>query len=83
MDAWTRTCVAQTGSQNEFEIRGQRYFWEISRKEHADGAITGTIYRMLPVAGDKHMCLPAGSFRINGDGTVKRGPALLKAAVRS
>ncbi len=74
MDAWSAKCIEQTGSQNVFESNGHRYFFEASRREHPDGAITGTIYRFL---GDTK-CQNAGSFRIEGDGTVSRAPKFLK-----
>lgn len=70
MDRWTEFCVKQTGSQNTYESRGSKYFWEASRTEHADGAITGTVFKMV----DENRCKRAGSFRINGDGTVARYP---------
>jgi len=45
-DAWQQACIDQTGSQNVFRVKGQRYFWEIGR-EQRDGAITGTVWRFL------------------------------------
>jgi hypothetical protein len=73
---WVDACVASTGSQNTFRSRGRKYFWEQSRTEHHDGAITGSIYRM-----DRHgYCRRSGTFRIEGDGTVSRAPAFLRAA---
>ena len=80
MEAWTKACIAQTGSQNRYVVKGVGYFWETSRIEHRDGAITGTVWRELPSEGDKLYCRKAGSFRINPDGTVARAPAFLKAA---
>jgi hypothetical protein len=58
------------------------YMTETSRREHADGAITGTVMRFL---GDPMKPSPAcrvGSFRIEPNGEVKRGPAILKRAAR-
>lgn len=80
MDSWTRACFAQTGVQNVFEVRGgQRYMWEVSRTEHHDGAITGTVWKMFEDELGASRCRQSGSFRIEGDGTVKRAPAFLKA----
>lgn len=96
---WSEACVASTGSSNTYKVGNERYFFEISNKEHADGAITGTIMRIVPApASHRAMIAPtaaemacgveaetffarkAGSFRINGDGSIARAPAFLKAA---
>lgn len=70
-DAWMVLCRRQTGSQNVYHGKdGATYFYEISRREHSDGAITGTSYRELP-NGYARKC---GAFRIDGDGTVARFP---------
>jgi hypothetical protein len=81
MQKWTAACVAQTGSQNEFDADGVRYFWELSRTEHDDGAITGTIMRVTEKRPDgSMMAVKCGSFRINPDGTIGRAPAFLRSA---
>ncbi len=81
MKKWTAACVAQTGSQNVYVVKGQKYMWEISETEHADGAITGTIFKMLTVKPDGSGTVrQTGSFRIEPDGSVGRAPAFLKAA---
>lgn len=68
MDRWTRLCREQTGSQNTYEAStGATLFFEVSRTEHADGSITGTVYDM---DGSRK-----GSFRIDGDGTVAKYPS--------
>jgi hypothetical protein len=54
-------------------------FWEISRTEHDDGAITGTCWRYLP--GGQHI-RRAGSFRIEGNGKVTRFPMIGPATLR-
>jgi hypothetical protein len=79
MDKWTKACLAQTNSQNVYKVGNKSYFWEISRREHLDGAITGTILEMLP--DDK--ARPVGSFRINPDGDVARAPKFLKDAAKA
>lgn len=73
--AWEEGCRAQTGSSNVFVVNNVRHFYERSNKEHRDGAITGTIWRYLP---DGEHVRKAGSFRIEGDGTITRAPAVLK-----
>lgn len=80
---WTEACVEQTGSQNVFEDRGRRYFFEVSRTEHGDGAITGSVHRETHRDGDRVFCQRAGTFRINGDGSVARAPGFLKRAAAS
>lgn len=76
LDAISAACVAQTGQSNVFIMNGTRFFFETSHREHSDGAITGTIHRFI----NETQCLKAGSFRIEGDGTMKRGPAFMKNA---
>lgn len=80
MNAWTRACAAQTGFANAFEIDGDRYYWEPSHKEHDDGAITGSIVKVLSTSPDgSSRCRAIAPFRIDGDGTVVRAPTFLRA----
>lgn len=76
-DRWTELCLSQTNQQNVFESNGDRYFFETSNVEHADGAITGEIWKF--VGEDK--ARKTGTFRIDGYGKVIRGPKVLKDAV--
>ena len=74
---FTDWCVAAGGhdSQNMWTARGGKtFFLEASNVEHRDGAITGTIMRMLP----DNRCKRSSDFRIEPDGRVFRGPAALK-----
>lgn len=100
LNAWSEACRAQTGSSNEFRVGGETYFYEVSRTEHADGAITGSIMKVVEApAPAQIVTVPTmveqvlgiarpesfwsrktGSFRINGDGTIARAPAFLRAA---
>lgn len=73
LDRWTARCIESTGSSNIWESPNGRFFIELSREEHDDGAITGSVWRMV----DEKRCQRVGSFRINGDGTVARGPSFL------
>ena len=77
LDAWRALCVESTNGSNTWETKRGMYFYEVGR-ENDDGAITGTVMRMI----GSGKCRSAGSFRINPDGTVARGPALLKEAYR-
>ena len=80
MRAWVDACVASTGQSNVFVTKGERFFWEESRTEHRDGAITGTVFKMLPTELEgRCLARKVASFRINPDGTVARAPAFLKA----
>lgn len=79
LDAWTKACLAQTDMQNVYTVKGVRYMFEVSNKEHDDGAITGSVLKFI----DETRAIPAGSFRIEGDGTVARGPKFLKDAVKA
>ncbi len=55
---------------NGFTRGETRYFFEETRRTRADGAITGTIYREI----DETSCVPAGSVRIERNGTIARFP---------
>ena len=62
---------ATDGNPNTLTIKKARYFLERGG-EQRDGAITGTLYRMLP----SELCRKVGSTRINADGTVARFPVI-------
>ena len=63
-------CLEQSDSSNTWTDNGAKYFFEVSKKEHWDGAITGTVHMMIA----NNSCVKAGSFRINADGTIKNFP---------
>lgn len=73
-------CIAQTGTSNTYiGNNGDRYFYETSRVEHADGAITGSVYRLAIDWTNlddttSEVAYPAGNFRIDGEGVVTRWP---------
>jgi hypothetical protein len=62
---------------NVFYADGRRYFYELDRQEHDDGGITGDI---IESPGDTDTCRKVGTFRIDGDGTLSRGPRLFHDA---
>jgi hypothetical protein len=71
-DVWSKHCRKNTGSSNSYTGKdGRSYFFEVSRREHDDGAITGTSWKHVTQEGHVRR---AGSWRINGDGTVARYP---------
>ena len=90
---WQAACRASTGSSNTWAERGEAYFYDISHTEHRDGAITGTIQKIVdgatylaklkadPRSNDSFFARSVGTFRIEGNGTITRGPAFLKRAV--
>jgi|GEM_PF-1729432 len=79
LDAFSKACIENSGSQNNWtDPNGSTYFFETSNKEHHDGAITGTVWKVM---GER--CRRSGSFRVEGDGTVTRAPKFLKAAAKA
>lgn len=77
MDRWTKACLANSGSQNQWSVKGETYFFETTCADHEDGAICGSIWRFLP---DEIHVRRSGTFRINGNGTIARAPKFLKDA---
>lgn len=67
-------CRAQTDSSNCYHVGDESYMIEFSNRSHRDGAITATIYRYTSDTTVKK----SGSLRIEGDGTISRGPAVLR-----
>ena len=57
---------------NELITPTWRGMYEYSRREHADGAITGTVFRNV----GKGYVRKVGSFRINPDGDIARFPGI-------
>ena len=53
-----------------YSDQGKQYFYEIGR-ENRDGAITGSIYKMV-----QDGCKKSGTFRIESNGQVTRFPCL-------
>jgi hypothetical protein len=76
LEAWGAACVAAGGSSNAWHEGDAGYFFEVSRKEHDDGAITGAVMKMLSNGWARR----AGTFRIDGDGKIERAPKFLKEA---
>lgn len=88
MDAFSTLCREQGGSSNVYNTSRGEAFIEWSRREHSDGAITGTIWNTVGPkfkderGDDRTPVRRGGSVRIEGDGTVTRGPQLLKQAAQ-
>jgi len=66
-------CFSQTGVQNVYEKNRKKYFIEVG-EEQRDGAITGYIMKM----SDDGLCKRSGSFRIEPNGKILRGPKFMK-----
>lgn len=83
LEQFGRLCVERTGKSNVFRTARGEYFLETSNVEHDDGAVTGSVWRVLGAQDDgTYRCQRSGSLRIEGDGTVTRGPALLREAAK-
>lgn len=74
--ALDRVCLEQTGMQNCYlGTDGSEFMYEVSRTEHADGAITGSVWRLVVMdESDSKGAVAAGNFRIAGDGKITRWP---------
>ncbi len=83
MERWDKACRESTGMSNVWKDGDDEFMYELSSKEHDDGAITGTIEKRVagPASNPDGLYYKrAGTFRINGDGTIARAPAWLKDA---
>ena len=80
--------VERHGNQNQWETPKGKFFFETGR-ENADGAITGTVWRVHPAGVpftsrgreylyDNDRVTRAGGYRIEADGTITRFPHLPK-----
>jgi hypothetical protein len=81
LQVWSDACFAQSGMSNVYLVSGKetfKYMFEVSNKEHNDGAITGKILRFV---SETHV-VNNGSFRIEPDGVCSRAPAFLKEAAK-
>ena len=73
--AITQAIIERFNSQNTFSVKGRTFFLEVSRREHNDGAITGTVQEIYPLGHQwAGCCHNVGSFRIEGDGRIARLP---------
>lgn len=79
MDRMVAACRKENGSSNTFTAGGKTYFWETSRREHNDGAITGSVFVVTKPGWSRK----SGSFRIDSDGKMVRGPAALRRLIES
>lgn len=70
LDIIGKVCIEQTGSQNVWTKKGNRYFFETSRREHPDGSITGSVYKFT---SDDYVA-KIGSFKIDPDGNILNFP---------
>jgi len=65
-----RTLFAENPYSNLWEKEGTKFFYEIGQ-EHADGRMTGSIYKINPVNGTASR---VGSFHIRADGHIQSWP---------
>ena len=64
------------GTNNGWEKNGIEYFYEVGR-EQRDGAVVGSVHKMYKVENANY-CKPAGTFRAEPDGTIRRFPTSTK-----
>lgn len=83
LDKWSNACVKQTGNSNLFKVKDTYYHFEVSRTEHDDGSITGTIRKYITYNHENGsgMTISGGSFKIDGSGDIIRAPKFLKQAI--
>lgn len=83
LDQWSKACLKQTGNCNFYKVKDRYYHFEISRTEHDDGSITGTIRKYITYNPDNGsgMTVQASSFKIDGSGVIIRAPKFLKQAI--
>ncbi len=68
-------------NRNRWEEEGRTRFYEVGA-EHDDGAITGSIWAFSRFADDgSKLYKRAGSFRIDANGHLARGPRSWRAAL--
>ena len=82
-NAWRHICLASTGMQNVYEVDGNRYTLQLSRKQQRDCAVVGSVWRAVhtDVETGVTQAVKAGSFRIEPNGEVTRYPVGLRALV--
>lgn len=73
LEAITEFCLKSTGLQNVYMVGSKKYMLEVGR-EQGDGAICASIYKY----DENDRVKRSGSLRIEGDGGMSRGPAILK-----
>lgn len=85
LEAIETACAAtrppEMTTSNMFFTNGKQYFYEVSRRDQTDGGIAGII-NLTWTENWQDWCRQVGSFRIDGQGTVVRGPALFRKARR-
>lgn len=78
LERWEKACRESTGSSNTWVEDNAVFFYELDNVEHDDGAITGEIWR----GTSPGRAVPAGKFRIEGDGTISSAPKFLRINLR-
>ena len=68
MDELSEKSFKKSGLQNVYEHKGNWFMWEVSRKEHEDGSITGSIHKFVedPRGKDRTSARRVGNFKIDG-----------------
>lgn len=82
MDQTFRT-LNPWGLSNGWMVKGLCVTYELSNIEHNDGAATGQIYKEIPGTrkpDNSYSCKQVGSFRIEPNGKISRGPKVMRKA---
>lgn len=83
LDAFQSFCVASTGMANVWKQGEVCFMFEVDRKEHRSGAITGEILRMESAdPKGEGRAFHVANFKIAGSGIVTQGPQVLKDAAK-
>lgn len=82
LDKCSEACRKSSGSSNVWKDGDSKYFYEPSRTEHHDGAITGAVYLFLDDKPDGGKCRKVGSFKIDGGGRFVRSAGGLSRLAR-
>lgn len=73
LEVITAHCIADSGQQNVYHVGEKKYMLQVGR-EQGDGAICATIYKF----DEQDRIRRSGSMRIEGNGTISRGPSVFK-----
>jgi len=67
---------AQSGSQNVWVVGGREFFFEISRREYANGQATGSVYEMYTDPTGCRRAHRIGTLAIGPNGRIRKFPHL-------
>lgn len=74
--------VHKRSELNAFTYKGREHFIEVTRKDHDDGAITGSVYRAISACANEKLVRRVASLRIDPDGRIVRPRYLIDYALK-